>query len=212
MDVHAYSSKGSDLRSQTEGRPMGVQMNMDTSMNKATEIKSENWHVIWMNDENYTFIVVDKIDYSLATVQFLRFNKQDFDVDVYKKKHNGRIGSSATDYIHGLIGDHTKFTYVDIPEDFLIFNTNKVETHEVITDTDVITQQKYKIIPPDNHKMYRLIWKQNPSTRENGNYERKPDGFTFMYKNEPFFSMTNVIKDVWGCTNINKENWSFGKY
>lgn len=184
---------------------------MDTVTDNTTEIKSENWYIVWMNDESHTFIVVDKIDYSLASVQFIRFKESMFDVDVYKKKHNESI-SLATTYIHDLICDRTKFTYVDIPEDFIIFNTNQVVTHEVITDTDVITQHKYKIVPADNDKMYRLIWKQNPVTRETGKYERKPDGFTFMYKSEPFFSMTSVITDVWGCTNINKENWSFGKY
>lgn len=160
-----------------------------------------------MNDESHTFIVVDKFDYSLVYVQFIRFNQPDFDVDVYKQKHSQSNGLAAK-YIHHLLSDDTKFTYVDIPEDFRIFNN----IHVVITDTDVITQHKYKIVPPDNDKMYRLVWKQNPATRETGKYERKPDGFTFMYKSEPFFSMTNVITDVWGCTNINKENWSFGKY
>ena len=91
-------------------------------MNNTTEIKSENWHIVWMNDESHTFIVVDKIDYSWATVQFVRFNQPDFDVDMYKKKRNESI-SLATTYIHDLICDRTKFTYVDIPEDFRIFNT-----------------------------------------------------------------------------------------
>ena len=200
MDVHAYS----------EGRPMGVQMNTATAEIKP-EVKSENWYVVWLNDESHTFIVVDKIDYSLVSVQFVRFNKTEFDVDVYKQKRNQSIGL-ATKYIHHMLDDDTKFTYVDIPEDFVIFNNNRVVTHEVITDTDVITQYKYTIVPPHSRKMYKFAWTQNPATRETGKYDRKPDGFTFMYKSEPFFSMTNVITDVWGCTNINKDNWSFGKY
>lgn len=212
MDVHAYSRKGSDLRSQTEERPIIFQMNMDMiTPTKTPEIKSENWYVIWLNDENHTFIVVDKIDYSLVSVQFVRFSQPDFDVDVYKKKRNESNGL-ATKYIHNLLDDDTKFIYVDIPEDFIVFNNNRVVTHEVITDTDVITQQKYTIVPPHNRKMYKFAWSQHPATRESGKLERKPDGFTFMYQSKPFFSMTNVITDVWGCTNINKENWSFGKY
>ena len=202
MDVHAYS----------EGRPMGVQMKMDTAITeKKTEVKSQNWYVVWLNDESHTFIVVDKIDYSLVSVQFVRFNEPDFNVDIYKQKRNQSIGL-ATKYIHNLLDDDTKFIYVDIPEDFVIFNNNRVVTHEVITDTEVVTQHKYTVVPPHSHNMYKFTWTQHPETRESGKWERKPDGFTFMYKSEPFFSMTNVITDVWGCTNINKDNWSFGKY